>query len=133
MRFGLVLAITLLSQGATYADENGFVMNFDLNTLSPGGEVVYSIQLQGIHLTPGTPFHGDDLGKYDYFLTVSELADGKGNLTIEFYEYASRKKTSDVISEIVAQVDFTLGSPARFEGMSETFGVDLAFSIDQKR
>lgn len=133
VRFGFILAITLLSQGATYADENGFVMNFDLNTLSPGGDVVYSIQLQGIRLKPGTPFHGDGLGKYDYFLTVSELADGKGNLTIEFYEYGSRRKTSDVISEIIAKVDFIFGSPARFEGMSKTFGVDLAFSIDAKR
>ena len=133
MRFGLILAMALLSQGVIFADENRLVMNFDLNILSPGGEVDYTIQLQGIHLTPGKPFHGDDLGRFDYFLTVSGLEGGNGNLTIEFYEYASRRKASDVISEIVAQVDFTLGNPARFEAMSETFGVDLAFSIDKKR
>ncbi len=95
--------------------------------LNPSAAVLSSVE---VSCNPGDNNHAFWAGLGN---TVSELADGKRNLTIEFYEYASRKKTSDVISEIVAQVDFTLGNPARFEAMSETFGVDLAFSIDKKR
>ncbi len=122
----------MLSHSVTFADDGQYVMNFDLNTLSPGGDIVYSIQLHGIQLSPKTPFHGDDLGKYDYFLTVSKTEDGETKLTIEFYEYESRRKGSDVVSEIVAEVDVTLGMPTRFESTTDTFGVDLAFSINQE-
>jgi hypothetical protein len=132
MRFGLVIAIAMLTLSASFADEGDIVMNFDLITRSPEGDIGYNIQLQGIHLLPGKPFHGDDLGEFDYFLTVSSVEDGKGKLTIEFYQYESRRKISDVISEVFAVVDFALGSPARFEGQSDGFGVDLAFSIDRK-
>jgi len=51
-------------------------------------------------------------------------------LTIEFYEYESRRKKSNVVSEIVAKVDVTLGVPTRFESATDTFGVDLAYSIN---
>jgi len=123
------MAIAMLSLSASFADEGDIVMNFDLITRSPDGDVGYNLQLQGIHLLPGKPFHGDDLGEIDYFLTVSSIKDGKGKLTIEFYQYESRRKKSDVTSEVFAVVDFTLGSPARFEGQSDRFGVDLAFNI----
>ena len=132
MRLAYLSYIAALSASVGFADESGYVMNFDLRTLTPDGDIVYTIQLQGIHLTPAEPFHGDDLGKYDYFLTVSEADNGKARLTIEFYEYESRKRTSDTVSEIIAEVDVVLGTPARFEGKSNTFGVDLAFSVDQE-
>ncbi len=128
-----ILAVMVLSlTGLALADSGEYVINFDLNTRSPDGEIGYSIQMQGVHVVAEKPLHGDDLGKFDYFLTVSDVKDGAGKLTIEFYEYETRKKISDVVSEIVAQVDFTLGSPAVFEGTSATFGIDIAFSIDQK-
>ncbi len=130
-RLGITLVVVMLSQASVSADQNKYIMNFDLNTQSPDGSVVYSIQLQGIHLDPDKPFHGDDLGEYDYFLTVTNVEDNKGKLTVELYQYESRKKVSDVVSEVVAEVDFTLGNPAVFEATSETFGVELAFSIDQ--
>ncbi len=132
MRAGIIVTIALLSFTTSLADEDSYVMNFDLITRSADGEVGYNIQLQGIRLLPGKPFHGDDLAEFDYFLTVSSLEDGKGKLTIEFYQYESRRKTSDVISEVFAVVDFTLGSPAQFGGKSDTFGIDLAFSIAQR-
>lgn len=47
----------------------------------------------------------------------------------EFYEYESRKKTSDVVSEIVSEVEFTFRVPARFQSRNERFEIDLAFSI----
>ena len=87
------------------------------------------LQLQGVGLSDGKAFHGQDLGKYDYFLTVTEVKDGKGKLTIEFYAYETRRKQSDVVSEIVEEVEFSLGAPANFESMTDAFGVDLAFSI----
>lgn len=89
------------------------------------------IQLQGVQLTLEEPFGGNDFGEHDYSFTVSSVDDGRGRLTIEFYEYESRRKVSDVISEVVAEVDFELGKPAVFEGKSDTFGIDLAFSIDE--
>jgi hypothetical protein len=113
----------------TFASDSKYLLNLDLNTKLPDGNAGYSIQLQAIHLSPGKTFHGNDLGKYDYFLTLSEVEDGKGKLTIEFFEYETRKKKSDVISEIISIVDFSLNSPTVFEAMSDTFGVDLAFSI----
>jgi hypothetical protein len=131
-RHKVFATIVMLSLSAAVASENEFVMNFDLMTKSPDGEVGYGIQFQGIHLRPKKPFHGNDLGEFDYFLTVSEFDEGKGKLTIEFYQYESRRKKSAVISEIVAEVDFTLGSPSVFKGKSDTFGIDLAFSIDQE-
>jgi len=132
VRLAVLISVAILSHAVTLADDSQYVINFDLNTLSPDGDIVYSIQLQGIHLSPETPFHGNDLGKYDYFLTVSEIESGETKLTIEFYEYESRRKTSEVVSEIVAEVDVRLGMPTEFESMSDTFGVDLAFSINQE-
>jgi len=112
-----------------FAGENEYVMNYDLKTLTPDGDVFYDIQLQGIHVKQGRPFHGDDLGEYDYFLTLSQVKDGKAKLTIEFYKYESREKKSDVVSEIFSVVDVTLCEPVRFESMSDTFGIDMAISI----
>jgi hypothetical protein len=108
-------------------------MNFDLIIKKPdSGEVYYNVQRQGVHLLAKKPLHGDDLGEIDYFLTVSGLENEKGKLTIEVYEFETRKKESDVICEIIADVDFALGSPTRFEETNERFGVDLAFSIEQE-
>jgi hypothetical protein len=129
---GILALVAALSLSVGAAGENTFVMNFDLITKSISGSVGYSIQFQGIHLSTKKPFHGNDLGEFDYFLTISEFSDGKGKLTIEIYQYESRRKKSDVISEVVAEVDFALGSPAVFEGNSDKFGIDLAFSIDQE-
>jgi len=126
------LTILTLFAATALAGDSKLLLNLDLNMKLPDGSDSYSIQLQGIHISPGRAFHGDDLGKYDYFLTVSGVEDGRGRLTIEFYEYETRKKKSEVISEIVSDVDFSLSSPAIFEGKSDTFGVDLAFSIDEE-
>ncbi len=126
----------MLSLATAFAGENNdarFVMNFDLIVNKPAsGELHYSIQQQGIRLLPVKPFHGDDLGEIDYFLTVSEPHDGRAKLTIEFYQFETRRKESEVVSEVVAEVEFTLGTPARFEGNNEKFGVDFAFSIDHE-
>ena len=132
MRFATLTILAALLHAVAFAGDSAYVMNFDLSRLSPNGDIGGSIQLQGIHLSPEKPFHGEDFGRYDYFLTVSKAENGKAKLTIEFYEYESRRKTSDVISEIVAEVDFVFGTPARFEGKSDTFGIDLAFSIDRR-
>ena len=132
IRPGTSLVIVTLLLTSALAGENDFIMNFDLVTKRPDGSVEGSIQLQGIHLVAGKPFHGSDLGRYEYFLTVSGVEDGECVLTIEFYEYKSRKKVSDVVSEIVAEVSFEPGRPAVFQGNSDTFTVDLAFSINQK-
>ena len=131
IRLSRNLAILTLFLTTALAGENSFIMNFDLITKRPDGSIEGSIQLQGIHLVVGQPFHGSDPGRYDYFLTVSDFENGKGRLTIEFYEYESRKKVSDVVSEIVAEVSFDPGRPTTFEGSSDTFSVDLAFSINR--
>jgi hypothetical protein len=133
VRAVLLATFAVLAHSLSFAEDDKLVMNFDLNTLSPDGSVAYSIQQQGIHLSPGKPFHGTDLGNFDYFLTASKAEDGKAKLTIEFYEYETRRKMSDVISDIVDEVDITLGTPARFEGASATFGVDLAFMISREQ
>jgi hypothetical protein len=132
MRFAVLTSLAMLISTLAIASDNEYVMNFDLKTLAPDGAIGYSIQLQGIHLSAGIPFHGNDLGEYDYFLTMSKAESGKAKLTIEFYEYESRRKTSDVVSEIVTEIDIILGAPAKFEGKGDTFGIDLAFSVDQK-
>jgi len=134
MRFGILLATMTMTLmlSPTYAGDAKYIMNFDVEVLRWDGRNNGSIQLQGVHLALDQPFHGRDFGEHEYFFTVSDVKDGKGRLTIEFYEYESRKKVSKVISEIVAEVDFELGIPAVFEGKSDTFGVDLAFSIDQE-
>ena len=127
-----LLALLTLLPVLVAAGDREFLLNFNLNMTLPDGSDSYSIQLQGIRLFPGKAFHGEDLGNYDYFLTVSDVEDGSGVLTIEFYEYETRKKKSDVISEIVSDVDFSLNSPTAFEAVSDTFGVDLRFSISEK-
>ncbi len=131
-RRGLLSAIFALLSTATFAADNEYLLNFDLNMKLPDGSNSYSVQLQGVGLRLNQAFHGSDLGKYDYFLTVSDVENDKGKLTIEFYEYETRSKTSDVVSEVVADVDFSLGSPTVFESMGDTFGIDLAFSIVEK-
>jgi len=132
VRVGSLFTLVLLFSASALAGDSKFLLNLDLNVKLPDGSDSYSIQLQGVHLSSGSAFHGNDLGKYDYFLTVSSVEDGKGKLTIEFYEYETRKKKSAVISEIVSDVDFSLNSPMVYEAMGDTFGVDLAFSIVRK-
>jgi len=131
-RVGILLAMLMSLPATSLASDSTYLLNLGVNTTLPDGEPGYRIRLQAIHLSPGKPFHGYDLGKYDYFLTVSDVEDGKGKLTIEFYEYETRKKESDVVSEIVSDVDFSLNSPTVFEAKSDTFGVDLAFSIVER-
>lgn len=131
-RLGLLSAIFALLSSATFAADNEYLLNFDLNMKLPDGSDSYSVQLQGLGLRLNQAFHGSDLGKYDYFFTVSDFENGKGKLTIEFYEYETSRKISDVVSEIVADVEFSLGSPTVFESMGDTFGIDLAFSIVEK-
>ena len=131
-RVGPVFALLALFAAPALAEDRHFLLNLDLNMKLPDGSDSYGIQLQGIHLAAGKAFHGDDLGKYDYFLTVSGVEDGGGKLTIEFYEYETRKKKSEVVSEIVSDVEFSLNHPTVFEAMSDTFGVNLAFSIAEK-
>ena len=132
-RVGSLLASLALLAAPALAGDSQFLLNLDINMKLPDGSDSYSIRLHGVHLVPGQAFHGDDLGKYDYFLTVSGVEDGSGKLTIEFYEYETRKKKSEVVSEVVSEVDFSLNSPAVFEAMGDTFGVDLAFSVSEKQ
>jgi len=136
VKFRTMALLVMLSLTAASADdesERKYIMNFDLIINKPAdGDVYYSIQQQGIQFSNGKPFHGNDLGEFDYFITVSRLDDDKAKLTIEFYQFATRRKESDVISEVVADVDFNLGSPATFEGWNDKFGVDLAFSVVEK-
>ena len=134
MRITAVLLFCMIIVGSVLADESGdhkYVMNFDLLTKTADGEDGYTINLKGVHLHDGKPLHGDDLAEFEYFFTVSGIDENKGKLTIELYEYESRRKTSDVVSEIVSEVDFRFGEPGRFESRNERFGVDLAFSINQ--
>ena len=130
-RRALLASLALLFT-ATFAADNGYLLNFDLDMKLPDGSNSYSVQLQGVDLQLNQAFHCNDLGKYEYFFTVSDVDNGKGKLTIEFYEYETRRKTSEVISEIVADIDFSLGSPAVFESMGDNFGINLAFSIAEK-
>ena len=134
MRLLSVVLSCLFTVGSVFADDDvdaKYVMNFDLVTKKADGEVKYNINFKGIHLPDGKTMHGDDLGELEYFFTVLGIKDRKGKLTIEFYEYESRRKTSDVVSEIVSEIEFTFGTPGRFESENERFGIDLAFSIDQ--
>ena len=134
MQLRIATLMLLLSFTTAFAGddrEQTYLMNFDLIiTRSDDGSENSRIQQVGVRFAPSKPFHGNDLGEFDYFLTISELEDNEGKLTIEVYQFETRNKNSDVLSEIVVDVDFTLASPARFEGQSDTFGVDLAFSID---
>lgn len=135
MRFRRTLATVLLSITlAVAADESSksFIMNFDFDLSEvDAAKVIGSLQLQGIRLQADKPFHGKDLGEFDYFFTVSEIEDGKGKLTIEFYRYESRRKKS-AVSEIVSEVEFAFGSPAQFQTKNENIALDLAFSIDRR-
>jgi hypothetical protein len=131
-RLGVLSTILAVLSATTFAADNEYLINFDLNMKLPDGSDSYSVQLQGIGLRRNQAFHGSDLGKYDYYLTVSDVENGKGKLSIEFFEFETRMKTSEVVSQIVANVDFSLGSPAVFESMGDTFGIDLAFSIVEK-
>lgn len=134
MRNSTVILICMVTLCSAFADEelvNRYIMNFDLLTKTADGDDRSSINLQGIHLHDGKVLQGDDLGEFRYFLTISGTDDRKGKLTIEFYEYESRNKTSDVVSEIVSEVEFTFGEPARFQSKKGSFGIDLAFSINQ--
>lgn len=131
-----MLLYVVLTFPAAFADENieaRYLMNFDLIINKPAdGDVYYNIQLHGAHLAADKEFHGDDLGEIDFYFTVSAAEDGKARMRIEFYEFETRQKLSDVISEVVAEIEITLGTPARFEANNENFGVDFAFSVDRE-
>jgi len=129
-----ITAIALLSFCPVVAEENdrNYLMNFDLAITRADVDGVFaSIQLQGIHLTSDKPFHGSDLGEFEYFYTVSDAGDGKATLVIEFYQYETRHRKS-LVSELVSEVEFALGIPAQFESSNDSIAVDLAFSIDRK-
>jgi len=130
----LFVLITLLFAINVLADEGkkNFVMNFDFDLSDVSTSRVFgSLQLQGIRLRENNQFQGKDLGKIDYFFTVSETDKGEGKLTVEFYQYESRKKKV-ALSEVVSEVSFQFGSPATFITENESFRLDLAFSIDRR-
>ena len=116
----------------TGENDNSYIMNFDLALTRAEVEGVYgSIQLQGIHLKSEKPFHGSDLGEFEYFFTVSDEGAGKAKLLIEFYQFETRHRKT-LVSEMVSEVEFVLGVPAQFESSNESIAVDLAFSIDRR-
>jgi hypothetical protein len=131
-RVAALLALMVLMSPAVLADEQGVIMNLDLRTTLPDGSVGYSINQRGLRLIVGEAFEGERLGRYGFFLTVSDVENGRGMLTIEFYEHASRNPDSIVVAEIVSTVEFELSRPTVFEAQNESFGVDLAFSISAR-
>jgi len=132
-RFGITLAVVMLTLSTAVAGDSKYIMNFDLIVKLPASdEVVYSHQLQGISFLSEQPFHGRDLGEFDYFLTIADAEGGKGKLTIEFYLYETRKHESEVLAELVSEVSFGFGSPVTFESKNDKFSVNLAFSVIQK-
>lgn len=133
MRISIVALLCFAAICTAIADDNAddkFVMNLDLRTKTADGGDGYSINLKGIHLPDGKVLQ-EDLAEFRYFLTVSGSDEHNGKLTIELYEYESRNKTSEVISEIVSEVEFSFGQPSQFQAKNERFGIDLAFSISQ--
>lgn len=133
LRTGILSAILMLSTTMTFADESEYIVNFDLIVRKPAdGEIIYSHRLQGINFLNGKPFHGEDLGEIDYFLTITDADDGKGKLTIEFYQYETRKKESDVVAELIDEISFYFGGPTTFESGNDEFSVDFAFSVIQR-
>lgn len=134
MRLLSTLFVCALLASSTIADDRSndrYVMNFDLITKTADGDDKYNINLKGIHLPDNKTLHGDDLGEFEYFFTVSGTDNRNGKLLIEFYEYESRSRISEVVSEILSEVNFEFGIPGRFQSRNERFGIDLAFSIDQ--
>lgn len=124
-----LLALAISAEG----NERTYMANYDLIITNPNDKgASYHVQQSGIHISPQLQFHGDQLGEMDYFFSISDLEDNKGKMTVEVYQFETLKKDSDVISEIIAEVEFTLASPARLEVKNEKFGIDLAFSIDQE-
>lgn len=94
VRVGTLLAVFILFSATALANDSKYLLNLDLVVKLQDGSDSYSIQLQGVHLSPGKAFHEDDQGKYEFFLTASGVDDGTGRLTIEFYEYQTQKKKS---------------------------------------
>ena len=134
MRIATAFLIWMFIIGPAVADESSddkYIMNFDLRTKTVDGGDGYGVQLKGVQLLDGKALHGDDLTEYEYFFTVSDVNAGKGKLSIEIYEYETRRKTSDVVSEIVSEIEFAFGEPRRFQSENGRFGVDLAFSINR--
>ena len=136
VRSGIPFLLFVVSLATAIAAENSartFIINYDLIITNPNaGGASYHVQQSGIHILSQRQFHGDQLGEMDYFFTVSDLDNGKGKMTVEVYQFETRKKESEVLSEIVVEVEFTLASPARLEVKNEKFGIDLAFSIDEE-
>ncbi len=136
MRFAIAVLTVVFLLPNSYADIGGkqaYILNFDLDVNYPiGSDIVYETRLEGIHLSSEKPFHDEGLGEIDYFLSISESEDGLGRLTVEFYQFESRRKISDVISELVSVVDFSFGSPMTFKARNDEFTVDLAFIVSKK-
>jgi len=134
LRIAIAVLLGVFTLCSALADEdavNKYIMNFDLMTKTADGEDGYRINLRGIHLPDGKVLHGDDLAEFNYFLTVSGTDYRGGKLAIELYEYESRAKTSDIVSEIVVEADFVFGEPGRIQSRNDRFGIDLAFSISR--
>ena len=136
VRSGMPFLLIVISLATAIAAENSartFIINYDLIITNPNPDgASYHVQQSGIHISPQRQFHGDQLSEMDYFFTISDLDDGKGKMTVEVFQFETRKKEFDVVSEIVVEVEFTLASPARLDVKNERFGIDLAFSIDEE-
>ena len=122
MRFATAAVALFLATNVVVADENSntYLINFDLIiSNAESDEVFASLQLQGIRLQADKPFHGRDVAGFDYFFTVSEQDDGKERLTIELYQYETRRKKA-IKSELVSEVELAFRSPNRFEANNES-------------
>ena len=132
IRAFVIAALSVLFTQGAHAEGRDFVMNLDLKTTRPDGSIGYSINQRGLRLVADEVYAGQRLGNLGYFLTLSGVDSGRGVLTIEFYEHASRDPASGVIAEIVSTIAFELARPTVFEAQAETFGVDLAVSISPR-
>ena len=126
----LILAVSALE--AEPADRK-FIINYDL-VMSPrdGDWGAYNIRHVGMPFPDSHEMRGGDLAETEYIFTISDIDGKHGKLMIEFYQYESRQRSGDPISEFVTEVDFELGAPAQLLATLGEYSIDLAFNIGER-
>ena len=112
------------------ADGSIYLLNYELSMTRPDGKSIFTAQMEELGL-PEQASTGYDIGKYAYSLFLSDVEDGRGTLTVFAYEYDSRERPSKIIAETIDDVDFSLGSVAVFDARTDTYDINLTFSIEE--
>ena len=129
-RILILSSASMLLATMSMADESVYLLNYELSMTRPDGSAIFTAQMEELGLRERAST-GHEIDKYAYSLLLSDVEDGRGTLTVFAYEYDSRERPSKIIAETIDDVDFSLGSVAVIDARTNTYDINLTFSIEE--